>query len=124
MAEIDSAATRLDKLVLEYLNAKNSLEKWEKRIEDLEETLIRELGVGGRHQIGTDGEGVRIQAPVRMFKAEKAREALTEQQYASICELKPTSAKATEMLPGVLVDQCKAAVGAPSVHPLKKRPRD
>lgn len=128
MVEIDSTKARRDAIVKEYLNAQNSREKWDRRIKELAEEIVDELGVGGRHELdGTDGEGVRVQAPTRTFDDETARKALTADQYNRITEPQPPKAsleKATKEFPGHLVEQCKKSTNKPTVQPLKKRPRN
>lgn len=117
MVEIDSTKARRDQLVNDYLDAKANTEKYAIIIDQLAEQIIREIPVGERHEV-LPGVGVRVQAPAMTFDAEVAHQHLTPEQYASICEAKPSAKLAAKMLPGVLVDQCKKPGTKPTVRQL------
>ena len=107
----------LDQLVNEWLDAKAALDKWGTIADEVAEQIIAKLGVGGRHEI-MDGIGVRVQGPSNRFDPKKAAEVLDANQYAAICEAKPSATLAKKMLPGVLVEQLTTASGKPSVRAL------
>lgn len=116
-SDIDSQKARRDQLVNDWLDAKAAADKYKQMLEQLNEQLIRELGVGGRHEV-LPGVGVRVQAPAMKFNAAKAREELTEAQYLSICVPTPSVALADLNLPGVLREKCKVPNAKPSVMSL------
>jgi hypothetical protein len=118
MTDIDSRTTKLDQLVDQWLDAKAGIDKYEDILRQAQEELVRELGVGGRHETAP-GVGVRVQAPAMTFNADKARSVLTPDQYASICEPVPSIKLAAQRLPGVLLDACKVPGTKPSVRGLK-----
>jgi hypothetical protein len=117
VVEIDSSKARRDHLVEEWLTAKEGADKHKRIADEAAEALIKELGIGGRHEL-LPGVGVKVQGPSMRFEDDLAREVLTPEQYASICEPKASSTLAAKMLPGVLVDQCKKPGTKPSVRPL------
>jgi hypothetical protein len=114
---IDSRKARLDQLADQYLDAKAGIDKYGNILQQTGEQLVRELGIGGRHET-VPGVGVRVQAPSMMFSAAKAREVLTPDQYAAICEPVPSLKLAAQLLPGALLDQCKVPGNKPSVRGL------
>lgn len=107
----------LDGLVYDYLDACEAIDKHTTVKEQLAAQIIDLLGVGGRREVAP-GVGVRVQAPPQRFDPAKAKAVLTDEQYQSICEAKPSSTLASKMLPGLLVDQCKTADGKSSLRRL------
>lgn len=74
-------------------------------------TIVRLLPVGAR--LG----GILVSAGARRFDPDRAREKLTPEQYAAICEPVPSLKLAEKWLPGGLVDQ----LYKPSASPVVRR---
>lgn len=115
--QLNQLKARRDQLVNDYLDAKAAAEKYGTIITQLAEQIVKELGVGGRHEV-VSGVGVRVQAPSATFTAEKAREVLTAEQYQAISDLKPSVKIAERVLPGALVDLCRVPGAKPQVKTL------
>lgn len=106
----------LDQLVIDYLDAAESIEKHQRVKDELAAAIMKRLPVGETHKVG-DG-GVRVQAPPQRFDAKLAAELLDADQLAAISESKPSPRLAKEYLPGALVKRLSPPSGAPSLRRL------
>ena len=107
----------LDQIVEEYLDIVSDEEMTKIRKREIADVLIRKLGIGGRHSV-RPGAGIRVQRPANVFKADKAREGLTDEQLAAFSEPRPVPELARDLLPPVLYRQLTVPQSRPSVHVL------
>lgn len=116
----DSVTERKRWLADQYADALEMIAKGTRNRDDIASELLAACQPGERIETrpGADGkmQGVRIQAPSMTFNAALAKKILTPDQYASICEPKPSAKLASDMLANVVVDMCRKPTANPTVH--------